>query len=328
MLKEAFMYKTRFSHKLNGIAVQLLPLILGVIVSTSLNCAKDLRPSNNTSDPFNIPVTQPVTNRVMADSGATLSHPSSGLQLRLSPGALATDTTVTVAELAITEDTSLFEAAVRFAPEHTLLLQPCTVIVPLGKTYEGPKSLEIWESNDSDLSFALPSGRYADVLLSITGYVAVAQVVHFSSMGFSKVCHSGTIRRILEDFETRGCNRGQIFDRVNKKYPGVNLSNKNIETASPQQVQALLDTYFDDAGAWPGGTDVSPATIDLLTQQVKKGRSIVLAFGPAILGPRSGADNFYDCDVRQYRHTAMLQQATDGTVQIVNTVSVSKTLRS
>lgn len=319
------MYRTRSSKSFNKRTVLLLLLVLGVILVPCLDCTN---PSADKNDTINTPATSPVTKMVIADSGAILSNLTSGLQLRLSPGALPLDTTVTVVEIPVAENSTLFEAAVNFTPEHMLTLEPCTVVVPLGKSYDGPKSLEIWEFSGSDPSFALPSGRYADVILGIGGYFAVAEVVHFSGEAFSRVCHSGTIRRILEDFDTRGCNPDAIFSRVNKQYPDANLSNNNVETAGPAQVQALLDTYFDDVGAWAGGTDVPQATIDLLTQQVKSGRSVVLAFGPAVVGLRSGVDNFYDCDVKKYRHTAVVQMAADGTVQIVNTVSVSAKLRS
>lgn len=302
----------------------ILLISIAAVIFNSFNCKSSL---NNSDENNNTSLIGSITQFIRADSGGVLKDPANGLKFEISPHALPVDTLITVKTLNVS-DATLYDATVHFSPEYLLMCAPCTVFVPLGKTYDGPSSLEIWDFNGEDPSMSLPSGRYAQVVSNSDGYFAEAEVIHFSGMSFSRVCHSGTIRRVLEDFETRGTNRDEIFNNVNNKYADVNLSNNNVETAGPAQVQALLDTYFDDVGGWQGGNDVPDEIISQLTQYVKSGRMVVIAFGPSVIGPRSGNNKFYDCAIDKYRHTAVLQESADGKVQIVNTVSVSNSMRS
>jgi hypothetical protein len=191
----------------------------------------------------------------------------------------------------------------------------------------------------------VPTGAYAKVTGTTGAYVAEVEIKDFDPPALIQPhnCHAGTIDRIVGKLLDRGClqqyvdyslkdNYGIPSQEIPFKYPAVPGS------SGPLQVQAVLDTFFEETGHWNGISgiggkppdwttfqDVPPATVNQIIQNVAQdGRMVGLAFKADSWGGRNiNNHNFYDTNPTQYRHTAVLQADQNKHIQIVNTAAAN-----
>lgn len=282
---------------------------------------------NNDNDYDSIPhIISSQSNEILGNKGGEITAPN-GLSLSIPSMAIPIDTVVSITQYAMDEKSDIYVAAVSFEPQNLFLLDTANLIIPLEGDFEGTTHLEIHEFTGDDPGYAMESGRYARVYEEGGTYYAKAAIYHFSGTAFSRVCHAGTIKQIVQDFTARGCKEDTIYARVGRKFPGVNINKQNKENATPVEVQALLDTYFDDIGGWDKDEDVPSAILNKISDYTLAGRKVVLAFAPEKWGSRSGTYGFYNTSVSYYRHTAILATDNTGQVQIRNTCSLGEKVR-
>lgn len=295
-------------------------LIYNILIYYS--CTKD-----KDDNPDSMPgIISSQSSEIVSSTGGVISTPD-GLSLSIPSMAIPIDTIVSVTQYAMDEEEDIYVAAATFEPENLFLLDTANFVIPLEGDFEGITHLEIHEFTGDDPGYGMASGRYARVYEEGGHYYAKAAVYHFSGIGFSKVCHAGTINQIVLNFTARGCNEDTIYARVERKFPGVKITKQNKEDASPVEIQALLDTYFDDIGGWNESVDVPETIINKINDYTIAGRKVVLAFGPEKWSARSGKYGFYNTSVSHYRHTAILTMDNTGQIQIRNTCSLGKKIR-
>jgi hypothetical protein len=259
-----------------------------------------------------------VESAVVAAEGAVLI--AAGISAEIPPGALPED--MTVALIPVRADAAEGEAlgAARFEPEGTVLLKPITLRFPLPADWNGDETPIVFEFMGNDPEDAVETGAYARVTGSAGHYVAEVLVSHFSGAICAQNCHAGTMRFALERFVARGCSRDSLLAGVRRGYPDVPVSDEECGERSVETVQAFLDTYFDDIGGFNAGQPVPGELLTQMSDFVREGREVVLAFKPGQWGSRGAPHDFYPTEVREYSHTAALE-LVDGEVQIRNTLA-------
>lgn len=251
---------------------------------------------------------------VTAVLGGSVAAPD-GTSLELPPGVLPKDMTVTLTPLSINDPTSFEYGGVLFGPNRTELLGAARVRVPLPPDWEAGEAPAIHDFKGNSANDSIPTGRLASVSGSPGAYVAEFDQLHFCGAVLSANCHAGAIRQILVNFESRGCDRARMLQRINDKYPGVNVDESNCVSARSRHIQAVLDTYFTDLGGWGPGEQVPGILLNQIIQAAAAGRQVALAFSMLPWGPRQPPYNFYDGGA--YAHTAVLEMK-DGIMQIRN----------
>lgn len=260
------------------------------------------------------PLPEPSSQLVRAAQGGKLTL-SDGSELLIPAGALRADTTVTLSRVEVPEHAELQVTALVLEPEGILLEKPALARLPLPEDWLA-RSLPLeMEGKGTAPEEAAPF----HVELPISGaegvYFAEAKVHHFSTKVASRNCHAGTVKRVLDAFQARGCDREKLIQDINERFDGLGLSEDSCRSTGPEAVQGLLDGYFSEVGAWNAGEPVPSALLSQLLAAAKSGQKVVLAFGLGPWGPRAGEHGFYS----GYAHTATLEVQGDEVV-LHNTV--------
>ena len=271
-----------------------------------------------------------VTGRIPADRGGVLTTPE-GIELSIPPGALADDTEVTVRALSHDELLAasgdlpdLYLTGAIFEPDGLVLRSPATARFPLPANWPPSESPTLVLGRGADPELALPD-PYPVKVEALAGSVSAEVAVHhFSTWIMSKNCHAGTIRRILEAFEKRGCPRDRVLEQVHNRYNGeVDVDLESAVNSGRTQVQAVLDAFFDDFGSYDKGNDVPASVLTELADRVRQGRLVALAFHgeagpwPAREEPHAFYPNW------AFEHTSLVQADDHGQVDMCHTITQS-----
>jgi len=229
---------------------------------------------------------------IRAATGGTVRG-STGLELTIPPGALASDTEIALTPLSDTDlaalDASYLAGAV-LEPDGLEFSQPATLRVPLPAPWEHEEPPFELVFKGTDPSDAFETDRR--VGLSADGRFALFEVEHFSGRICANQCHAG-VREVLEaHFAAEGCARADWFQRVQGKYPGLELR-ESCESIAPSELVAILDSMFDEYGEWNAGDDVPADKLAELEQIAESGRQVVFVFSNDSFSPRGGERNFY-----------------------------------
>jgi hypothetical protein len=282
-------------------------------------CTDNPKPSGIEDDDGSSDLPGGTETRVLSAGGDTLTT-TGGITLGIGPGALPGDTTVALIPVSVSDEDEQNIAGARMEPEGLILESPVVVRFPLPPDWDAEDTPLVYEFKGDDPSNAVESGAYALITGSPGAYFAEVLVSHFSGVVCARNCHAGTIRRVLEAFEARGCSRDSVLARVRSKYVGVDVPSDGCGARGVETVQAFLDTYFEDRGGFDAGTPVPASLIAELSGYVKSGRQVVLAFKPGAWGSRGGPHDFLPTAETEFAHTAALE-VQGGVVQIRNTLA-------
>jgi hypothetical protein len=139
-------------------------------------------------------------------------------------------------------------------------------------------------------------------------YTAEIQTSHFSVLGLSRVCHSGTYRRVVDALKDQGCDENLIRQQVQELY-GVTINDSQAEEMDEDHIQPFLATYFKEYKTLNKDVELSGNDIDVLKQLASDGLQVVIAFNPSVTWPGKEADDFH----AHFPHSAYLQP--DGIVR-------------
>jgi hypothetical protein len=266
------------------------------------------------------------TQQVPAAGGGTITMPS-GVVLEIPPLALAADTEVSVAtrpadQLAVDEadwPRGLHLGSVVLEPDGIALAQPVRLSFPLPDDWDRSEVPVIYEAAGDDPAGAFPGDLDVTIEGAAGALRAVTEIEHFSTYVPSRNCHAGTIRRLLAAYESQGCSREQLVARASTRFDGITIDEAQARYAEPPQVQAFLDTYFDDFASFGAGAEVPPATLAELTGHVLAGRKVVLAFSPGATWPaRSTEHAFYPS--KPYAHSCVVEPDGQGGARMHHTI--------
>ncbi len=278
-----------------------------------------------------------VTKLIKADSGGTVSL-KNGISLYIPPYALDQDTEISLSSVDITQFdgdvatqggvNGLHIIGAIFEPERTMMNIPAKILFPLPAEWDPSHIPVLYETQGNNPAEALPSGSNV-VLKKIDGsYFAEIETYHFCVKIISHNCHAGTIKRVINSFENRGCSRKEIFDKIAEEFPGtgITIDIKNAKHSNEESIQAFLDTFFIGVGSYNQGNDIGDYTMASVTQEITSGRQVVLAFSKETNFPmRGGINNFFSFN--NYDHTATLTRDTNGTIQMYHTIVRSTSSR-
>lgn len=254
---------------------------------------------------------------ISADEGGIIETPD-GYSLDIPGGAMAQDTQITITPVSAARLAGLDPALIAGAilePEGLTFSAPATLRVPLGAAWphdDPPMELEF---AGTDPARAEQTG--ALVTLSDDRTAALFEVRHFSGKICANQCHAGVREWLTARFAARGCSFEDWSQRVRGKFPDVELS-VDCQFISPSEIQAILDTFFEEVGGADAGVDVPPLITSAVEGFANSGRELVFAFWKDAAGSRGGAQGFY----RGLAHTAVAEQRF-GAWQIRNALRVA-----
>ena len=256
---------------------------------------------------------------ILASEGGTIAL-KSGATMEIPAGALAEDTTITITEVLGRGSENFRLGGLVMEPDGLVFAQPATVRLPLPAGWDPEQIPVVYYARGSDPTRVLPSGEQARVVEGDGGYYSEHSIHHFSCTAAATNCHAGTLKHIINTIEARGCAdaEGAIFAAVKKKY-SMELDKSDCASAGPDQIQAVLDIYFEDKGGWDPGMPMPAEKIQQALQATRAGRLVVLAFSDRAWGSRGGKHNFYPGGIL-YAHTAPLRLENDEVV-IRNTIA-------
>ncbi len=256
---------------------------------------------------------------IVATAGGSVAT-TGGIELILPPGALPSDTTVTVIPVTPTASEGRGIVAVRIEPAGIVLNDTAIIEFPLPADWD-PNDSPVLLAFDTDPTYAGNTYTFAEVSTASKAPRARAKVMRLGGLICAENCHAGTIRSILDEFERRGCNRDSVLARIEREFTGVDIPDDGCGHRSPENVQALLDTWFDDLGGWNAGDPVPADVLAQVAAAVRDGRSATVAFRKGAWGERGGEHGFLPATTSEFPHSAFLEVA-DGEVVIKNTVVV------
>jgi len=281
--------------------------------------AVEPEPGGSSGGPHDAPGA--VTDTVLAATGAVLETPG-GIRVTIEPGDLPEDTAVSVVPVSYDDGLGQTVAAVRFEPEGLILDHPIVVSLPLPSRWPEDEQPIVWDFLGDDPSDAYRVYNYARLTGAPGDYRAEVLVSHFSGLVCASNCHAGTIRFLLAQFEKVGCSEADALAKVREKYPDVAIPDNVCGGRGVETVQAFLDTFFDDVGAFDTGVPVPPEVLLNLIEIAESGRQVVLAYRPGAWGARSGPNNFLATGAMEYAHTTAFEKR-NGQWQLRNTLATS-----
>lgn len=253
---------------------------------------------------------------IRAAEGGTIAL-ADGTVLTIPPGALQRDTTIQIASVWGPGPQGLRLGALVLEPAGLVFATPATVRFPLPADWDPESAPVVYHTPGADPADALPTGEVANVVGTFGAYFSEHPVHHFSCTVAAQNCHAGTIKYIVNTLEARGISHASLLATVNGCYPGVRIDESDCGSAGPREVQALLDTYFDDRGGFDPGVAMPADVLAEAMQAARDGRLVVLAFTNAPWPARAGVHRFYPPG--RYAHTATLR-VEGGEVVIHNTI--------
>jgi hypothetical protein len=211
-------------------------------------------------------------------AGGTLTSPT-GDRLVIPPGALAADTTIRLAPLAIdaAADLDLFAGA-SFEPDGLVFAQPATLTLRLPVTLPPGTQLMLGESFGPGAPRRFGTG---DVLFTVdaTGSTATGAIRGFSGKAVMKNCHSGTRDAVLAGWAGRpGLDPTSISART-----GLSPAELTRCDLPADPLQTMLAPYFDKCGTVEAANpDFGAANHQTIRATLMAGRQVVFLFGGAL----------------------------------------------
>jgi hypothetical protein len=208
--------------------------------------------------------------------------------LEVPPGAVDVPVTLRMTPIAMGAPVAAI-AAVRIEPEGLELWEPAVLhfALPAGwPAGAAPLDLEFADSPNE----AVPTGDHA--ALAPDGKSASLTVWHTGGKLVVANCHHDTRDLIARHLASKGCPADAVASLVAARFPAVALDG-TCTARGEEQLQAVLDTFFDEAGGWNEEQQVRAESIAELTQAADEGRMVVLAFQAGTLRGRSGPSELY-----------------------------------
>lgn len=242
--------------------------------------------NNNANGNDNTDDTPAATSKVIAAaSGGTLA--TGGFALDIPAGALDDDVEITLTPISgrrLAEIDPVFIAGVTLEPHGLEFSKPVELRVPLPEAWpEDSDPIELVYKGD-DPAAAVETGMTVE--LSPDRRTAIFRITHFSGRICANQCHAG-VREFLEAiYEAKGCPRSEWSKRVVGKYPGLELR-ENCQSITTSDLNSMLDSFFDEVGAYPPNVDVPADVVAKLIQYGEAGRNVVMTFANGDM-PRGG----------------------------------------
>jgi hypothetical protein len=284
------------------------------IALISLSCSKNT--TGNVAADYT-PI-QSVSQVIHASAGGTLIN-KNGVSLTIPPGALSSDTLITVSEIVIPKEDHNTIAGVKFEPDGLELKKPAILEVPLNLPSD-------WDENDLILDYGYHgkdaaagawNGYYIQVSRENGKLIARTFTTHFSGTLFVRNCHSGTMDYVLGQFNKKGQKPDSLLTAVRQKYPGETIQGYQTDQVDERTIQRFLGTFFTEKYTFNRSTKIPDTVISELKALCREGRQVVLSFTPDTWGGKN-AEGLYP----YFTHTAALEDK-NGTIQIRNSTNVS-----
>ena len=277
-------------------------------------------PGNNDSeDPGNTLLSSDTLHYTVAGGGYLSTN--EGLSLYLPPGALPVDTAIVLEQLSYPGLSEDYVAVVSFKPEGMLLADSGSLTIPFSGEYVNETRIQLQEYLGNDPGYAVHTGRYGTVSIDYGWKMAAtdnmkvtAPITRTNKIAFARNCHAGTVREILADFRSRGCDETTVLNEVSERFPESGYSEQSKDFGSSSAIKGLLETYFNEYGIWDKGNDLDENTLAKLSEFARAGRRVVLTFG----------DSYYNT----FDHSTILEVDGSGEIQIRNTCKVGTQLRN
>jgi len=254
---------------------------------------------------------------ISAGGGAFVGD--TGIELDVPAGALTEDADLTITPLSEDELADLGDdlvVGVVLEPEGLEFDDALTLRVPLEEPWPDGEPIYGVMAFGDDLS----AGAYVEDLVELSEdrSTAVFHIEHFSSVGASMgngrmmQCHAGTREYLLAEFARRNCNYAEFKLRVEAKYPGVTIAPEGANEISDDEIQAILGTFFVDAGAADAGNPVPDGLIADLQNHMIEAKldtddyfyNVVVMYWPTTSGNPDPANRFF-CPVDIAHSTAV-----------------------
>ncbi|TWT46266.1 hypothetical protein RAS1_27180 [Phycisphaerae bacterium RAS1] len=233
---------------------------------------------------------EPVSQTISAAAGGKVST-ASGYSLDIPAGALAADQEITLAPLGARELAELdesFLAGVTLEPDGLEFSTPAELRVPLPEPWpEGSEPIEL-VFKGSDPTAASETGLTVE--LSADRRTAIFRVTHFSGRICANQCHAGVREYLAAQYNAKGCPRSEWSKRVVGKYPGLVLR-ETCESITTDDLNSMLDSFFDEVGAYAPGQDVPEDVMAKLVEYGEAGRNVVIIFATSAMA--RGGDRMF-----------------------------------
>jgi hypothetical protein len=288
-------------------------ILLVTIALIFLSCSKN---TTGNADKNYTPINS-VSQIIHASTGGTINN-KNGVSLTIPPGALNSDTLITVSELVISDSAKNTLVGVKFEPDGLELKKPALIEVP----FSPPSN---WDENDlildydfygKDATAAAWNGYCAKVSLENGKWVAKTIATHFSGKLFIRNCHSGTMDYVIGQLKNTGRSPDSLITMVRKKYPGENIEGYQTEKVDERTIQRFLGTFFTEKYSYNRGEKVPANVLTELSEYTRSGRNVALAFTFGKWGVKN-SEGLYP----NFIHTASLQEK-NGAIQIRNSANV------
>ncbi len=219
-----------------------------------------------------------------------------GMSLDIPAGALPFDMAIRVERIPPTLLPADALLGATFGPDTLELQSPATLTIPLVAPWPLTSPPLIVRMETSDPRFAYVAGPAAT--LNDTRTVATVPVEHFSGAYLAANCHAGVGELLEATWLILGCDSATVLSRIRAKYPDL-LPPPGCLTAGPllsqTDIQAVLDTFFEDVGAYAPDVPIPPDVLARMADAARDNRHVVMLYRATAFGPRNPANyGFYD----------------------------------
>ena len=228
--------------------------------------------------PFHLAQGATASALITAAAGGTVLA-ATGDRLVVPPGAVASDTTITMTPVALepAADLDLF-GAVSFAPDGLVFAQPATLTLRLAVSLPAGTQLMLAESFGPGGPRQFGAG---DVLFTVDagGLTATGPIRGFSGKAIMKNCHAGTRDAVLAGWAGRpGLDQTAVGART-----GLTPAQLTQCDLAADPLQTMLAPYFDKCGEVDQKTlDFGAANHQTIRTTLAAGRQVVFLFGGAL----------------------------------------------